>query len=221
MSVADPLAPPPLRSFADVLRHLGDVAPDRIRWEPHPGTATVADLVAVNDRKDGPACELVEGFLVEKAVGYSESLLAARLIGFLLTWVLPRNLGHVLAPDGSVHLLPGVVRLPDVAFVPWDRLPRGVRPEAPAPAVVPALVVEVLSVSNTPAEMTRKRREYFTAGVRLAWEVDPRARTVAVYTRPDPADAVLAVGQSLDGGAVLPGFALALADLFGELDRHG
>jgi Uma2 family endonuclease len=221
MAVADPLAPPPLRSFADVLRHLGDVAPDRVRWVPHPGTATLADLVTVNDRKDGPLCELVEGILVEKAVGYSESLLAEALIGWLRNWVVPRNLGHVLGSDGSVHLLPGLVRLPDVAFVPWDRLPQGECPADPVPAVVPALAVEVLSASNTRAEMTRKRWEYFTAGVRLVWEVDPRAHTVAVYTRPDPADTLLAVGQALDGGAVLPGFALPLADLFGELDRHG
>ena len=68
--------------------------------------------------------------------------------------------------------------------------------------------------------MARKRREYFAAGVRLVWEVDPRARTVAVYEVPDQ-PTILEVGQTLEGGQVLPGFALPLADLFTELDRQG
>jgi Uma2 family endonuclease len=59
------------------------------------------------------------------------------------------------------------------------------------------------------------------AGVRLAWEIDPRARTVAIYVSPEPPAAVLTAADTLDGGAVLPGFALPLANLFAELDRQG
>jgi len=85
---------------------------------------------------------------------------------------------------------------------------------------VPDLVVEVLSVSNTPGEMARKRREYFEATVRLVWEVDPRARTVAVYVRDGEPLMVFTEDQPLDGRDVLPGFTLPLRDLFAELDRQ-
>ena len=68
--------------------------------------------------------------------------------------------------------------------------------------------------------MARKRRENFAFGVRLVWEIDPVTRTVAVFDAPDHSR-LLDDSQILDGGDVLPGFALPLADLFGELDRHG
>ena len=85
--------------------------------------------------------------------------------------------------------------------------------------IVRGLAAEVLSKGNTKAEMRRKLRESFEAGVRLAWLVDPKTRTVLVHTSPK-ASTKLAVGQILDGGDVLPGFALPLADLFECLDRR-
>jgi Uma2 family endonuclease len=67
--------------------------------------------------------------------------------------------------------------------------------------------------------MERKLRDYFAAGARLVWLVDPAARTVAVYTAPDQSTS-LREDQTLDGGPVLPGFTLPLRDLFAELDPH-
>jgi Uma2 family endonuclease len=80
--------------------------------------------------------------------------------------------------------------------------------------------VEVLSAGNTPGEMARKCQEYFAAGVRLVWVVAPEARTVEVYTDPDQSTVRHEV-DTLEGGAVLPGFALPLRELFAELDRQG
>jgi Uma2 family endonuclease len=73
------------------------------------------------------------------------------------------------------------VRGLDVAFVAWDRLPNGKIPCVPIPDLVRNLVIEVLSVSNTYGEMSRKRREYFHAGVDLLWMVDPRERQITFY----------------------------------------
>ena len=67
--------------------------------------------------------------------------------------------------------------------------------------------------------MARKRREYFQAGTRLVWEVDPVSRTVTVFHSPDEFT-LLGATETLEGGAVLPGFALPLGDLFADLDRH-
>ena len=93
-------------------------------------------------------------------------------------------------------------------------------PSEPIPDLAPDLAVEVLSESNTEAEMTRKRQDYFTAGVRLVWLVDPATRSVKVYTNVDQAT-VLQDEQTLQGGDILPGFSLPLRELFAELDLQG
>jgi Uma2 family endonuclease len=86
--------------------------------------------------------------------------------------------------------------------------------------LAPDLAVEVLSAGNTPGEMARKRQEYFAAGVRLVWLVDPEARPVEVFTAPEQ-PTILHEEHTLEGGAVLPGLALPLRELFAELDRQG
>jgi len=208
-----------IRTLADLLDRLGGVPLDRIHFTPAPGTATVDNVIDVATR-ERQYCELVDGVLVEKAVGYGESQLALTFGAALVHFVVSRNLGIMTGKDGTMRIMPHLVRIPDLAFTSWGRIPGRRRPMDPVPGLVPNLAVEVLNWSNTPGEMLRKRRDYFTAGVELVWEVDPERRTVAVYTTPiDPV--ILAVGDVLDGGSVLPGFVLPLADLFGELDRHG
>ncbi len=207
---------PPFRTMADVMDRLGHVPLHRIRFFPRPGNATEADLLAVLQKED-LLCELVEGVLVEKGMGYTESILAMALAGFLHAFVRPRRLGYVSGPNGTMRILAGLVRIPDVAFTSVDRLPGRQRPTEPIPNLVPDLAVEVLSASNTNAEMAVKRQEYFTAGVRLVWEVNPEPRTVTVYTAPAQGT-VLTEADVLDGGDVLPGFTLPLSDLFAELE---
>lgn len=210
---------PTMRTLSDLLARLGDVPLDRIRFQPRPGTATVQDVIDLADHQ-GVLCELIEGVLVEKAAGFTESALAAYLASLLNPVVLPRNLGIVTGAGGAVQLLAGLVRIPDVAFTSWDRMPGRRCPTTPVPRLAPNLAVEVLSQSNTPGEMAAKRQDYFGAGVELVWEVDPDARTVSVYTTPTQTT-LLTAADTLDGGSVLPGFTLALKDLFAELDRHG
>ncbi len=69
-------AAPPARqveNLADLLEHLGNIPPWRIRYHPPPGTATEADLLAVLKER---VCELIDGVLVEKPMGFKESMLA-------------------------------------------------------------------------------------------------------------------------------------------------
>jgi Uma2 family endonuclease len=119
-----------------------------------------------------------------------------------------------------MRLFPGLVRIPDVAFISWERLPNRRVPTEPLPDVAPDLAVEVLRVGNTPGEMARKRQDYFASGAHLVWQVDPRTRTVEVCTAPDQST-VLHEAQILEGGTVLPGFTLALQELFAEFDLQG
>ena len=209
----------PLRTIGDLMRRIGDVSLDRIRMQPPPGTATVADVEQIAAH-EGMLCELIGGVLVEKVMGFTESRLEGFLLTLMMNFVHPRNLGIVTGADSTVELMPDLVRIPDVAFTSWDRMPGRRCPTAPIPRLVPNLAVEVLSMSNRPGEMAAKRRDYFAAGVELVWEVDPENRTVAVYTTATDR-VVLGVSDVLDGGTVLLRFRLPLADLFAELDRHG
>jgi len=208
----------PIHTVADLLERLGGVSPSRVRLLPPPGTATERDVIEVERREDR-LCELVDGVLVEKVMGYVESLLAVALAAILDRFVVERNLGLVSGEAGMVRLFAGLVRIPDVAFVSWARVPGGRVPEAPIPQLVPDLAVEILSAGNTPGEMARKLGEYFAAGVRLVWLIDPRNRTVAVHGAPDRVK-VLGERDVLDGGEVLKGFRLAVRELFARLDRE-
>jgi Uma2 family endonuclease len=97
-------------------------------------------------------------------------------------------------------------------------MPGGRIPTAAIPDLVPNFVIEVLSPSNTYAEMSRKRREYFHAGVELLWMVDHRARAVTVFRSTQDVTVCLD-DQMLDGGKVLPGWQVSIAELFSRLDR--
>jgi Uma2 family endonuclease len=206
-------------TVGDLLHRLGDIAPSRVRLHPAPGTARVEDVVAI-DAKEGRLFELIDGVLVEKGMGLHESILAGAILGALRNWARPGKLGFVAGEGGMFRVLSEQVRIPDVLFASWDAMPGRRLPPGPVPAITPDLVVEVLSVSNTKREMERKRGEYFAAGVKLVWEVDPVARRVWAYSALDKVQA-LGENDTLDGGGVLPGFQLNLGQLFAELDESG
>jgi Uma2 family endonuclease len=213
-TVATP--PDAIETLADQLERLGNIPPERIRWQPYPGTATVDDALEFR-RRTGRSCELIDGILVEKAMGWTESRVAALLITFLNQFVLPRKLGAVTGSDGPYRFAPRLVRMPDVAFIAWNRMPRGESPKDAVPEIVPNLAVEILSKGNTKGEMERKRREYFEAGVELVWIADPVSRTVRVYTDPHSVT-TLTMDDILDGGSALQGFTLPVREWLGEVD---
>lgn len=206
-----------VRTLAELLDHLGGISPHRIRMRPAPGTATKADLVALDARGE-KLLELIDGVIVEKAMGFREAFLAGVLIRLLGQFVRKNKLGVVVGADATMEVLPELVRLPDVAFISWKRMPEGLPAEA-IPELSPDLAVEVLSRTNTRAEMRRKRRDYFQGGVEQVWIVDPVARQVEVFASEELC-VQLAVGDILDGGTLLPGFQLPLAELFAELDER-
>ncbi len=153
-------------------------------------------------------------------MGLRESILAAFLIRVMGNFIAEKNPGVITAPDGFVRLFVGQVRIPDVSFINWDRLPGRRIPDEPIPSVAPDLVVEVLSKGNTKGEMERKRQDFFGAGTKLMWIAQPKNRTVRVYTSPEDFEELDENGV-LDGRDVLPGFTLRVGDWFAELDRHG
>jgi Uma2 family endonuclease len=203
--------PEPTWTVARLSKYFG-VPPERLLLHPRPGEATEEDLLYVNDHGNR-LCELVDGVLVAKAMGFPEGFLAALLIRLLGNFTAKHDLGIVTAPDATMRLFPGLVRMPDVAFFSWDRLPGGEAPATPIPDLAPDLAVEVISKGNTKKEMDRKIREYFKYGVKLVWLINPQKRMVAVYTSPQDRR-LLREDEVLDGADVVPGFSLNLADFF-------
>jgi Uma2 family endonuclease len=204
-------------SLADLLAHLGGITPERVRLCPPPGTATEEDVLRI-EREEGRLCELIEGVLVEKVMGYHESKLALWIGHLIQLYLDDHDLGEVTGPDGTLRLMPSLVRIPDIAFVSYQRVAECANPDEPIPDLAPDLAVEVLSESNTPQEMERKLKEYFFAGAKLVWLVDPRDRTVQVNTAPDQAS-VLSEGQELTGEPVLPGFRVPVSRIFAKEKR--
>jgi Uma2 family endonuclease len=107
---------------------------------------------------------------------------------------------------------PDVVLMPDVSFVRADRLPPHEAREGVMP-LAPDLAVEILSPSNRARELAQKVELYQRAGVRLVWMVQPRRRAVTVYPLGAEQRTLDETG-TLDGGDVLPGFQMSVADLF-------
>ncbi|MFI5459468.1 MAG: Uma2 family endonuclease [Isosphaerales bacterium] len=208
------IAPPMIKTLADLQKRLGDIPLERIWYHPAPGTATEKDVIEAENRENR-LCELVDGTLVEKAMGFEEARLALRLGRLIDSYVDQNDLGICVGADGMMRIAPGLVRIPDLSFIAWDKLPGRESPADPIPDLAPDLAVEVLSEGNTKPEMARKVREYFEAGVRLVWLIDPKKRTARVFSGLDRSVLVRA-DQALDGGDVLPGFVLPLKDL---LDR--
>ena len=205
-------------TFADCHERLGAIPLDRIRWYPFPGTATEDDLIRVNERKQG-LCELVDGVLVAKAMGATESLLGGYLLRMVGNFAEEHDLGVVLGEGGMYRFQIGLVRLRDVSFVPWTRLPDDKTPDDAVWVVIPTLTIEVLSRSNTAAEIERKIGEYFTAGVKSVWTIEPKKKSARVYSSPTAYKLIDETG-TLDGGKILPGFKLPLKQLFAAGQRR-
>jgi len=206
-------------SLADLQQHLGGIPAERIRLVPAPGCATEQDLLDIADHEDR-LYELEDGVLVEKAMGWQDAVLAAWISAEIGAYLKTHDLGQVMGADGPLKILPGKVKLPDVSFIGWSRFPKQRLGRRPIPALVPDLVVEVLSDTNTKREMERKLKQYFQAGVRLVWYIDPKTRSARAFTSPTAVTEIDEDG-SLDGGQVLPGFRLSLRGLFERADRQG
>jgi Uma2 family endonuclease len=208
------VAPERPETLADLLRRLGNVPASRVRLHPPTGTATEGDLIRYNEGLFRTAlCELVEGTFVEKSAGWEESAITGLIACPLVDFARQRRLGTILGPDGMLRLGPGLIRLPDVSFIARGKLERHKHGGEPVPSIGPDLAVEVISEDDTRAEIARKLVEYFAAGTRLAWVVDPKTGTVRVYQEPRKF-ILLRAGDVLDGGDVIPGLRIPVKDIF-------
>jgi len=176
----------------------------------------LAPEIAPSIPGDDAYYEIVDDLRREIApMGVYAAKTASVLLLRLGQFVEAQNLGlTVVEVLFGLRSKPNLQRQPDLAFVSFDRWPRGKRTPTSNPwVVVPDLVVEVVSPTNLAEEIPTRIREYFEAGVRRAWVIYLHEALVYEYDSPR-STRVLGREDALEGGAVVPGFRLALADLF-------
>jgi Uma2 family endonuclease len=164
---------------------------------------------------DGFRYELVKGELKRMPpTGDEHGGVTMELASPLHQYVKRNNLGRVYAAETGFKLEsnPDTVRAPDIAFVSTERL-QGAGSMQGYRSGAPDLAVEVLSPGNTKREMAEKVKEYFAAGARLVWIVNPKLKTVVVYRSVNDI-LTLTEKDTLDGETVVPGFQISVAEIF-------
>ena len=160
--------------------------------------------------------EYIAGEIVEVVSNGDSSRKAANLIIFVGSHVKANRLGRITGADGG-YKVSGEDYIPDAAFMSYARQP--IASDDAYNPLAPDLAIEVLSPGNTDTpnerdKMLRKIGNYLAAGTVL-WLVDPEQKTVDVYISGQPRK-TLRIGEFLEGGNVLPGFRLAVADIFSD-----
>jgi Uma2 family endonuclease len=178
-----------------------------------PTLATADELFVMPD--DGFRYELVKGELRRMPPAGSEhGAVAVNIAVVIAPFVKAHSLGVVFGAETGFKIAsdPDTVRAPDLAFVrrtriPEEGIPRGFWPGAPD------LAVEVISPGDTYTEVEEKVNDWLNAGTRMVLVLNPRTRTVTVYT--SHTDVVrLTESDTLDGGEFLPGFTCRVTELF-------
>ena len=165
---------------------------------------------------DGLRAELIRGEIVTMPAAFTDhGETASRLNIIIGHFVLTHNLGKTFAAETGFLIArnPDTVRAPDFAFIQASR----VTFNASAPSwgqVMPDLVAEVVSSSDRANEIDQKVHMWLDAGVRFVWVLYPQTRTILAHT-PDAPIRILKDGDMLDGGEVLPGFAVGVETVFG------
>jgi Uma2 family endonuclease len=154
--------------------------------------------------------EFIAGEIVEVVSNPLSSNIGAILSAFIGVFVMQHNLGHVTGADGG-YMVGGERYIPDVAFISYKRQRTLVSDDGYNP-LAPDLAIEVLSPANSDVDMEVKIANYLAAGT-VVWRVKPLEQQIAVFVPHQPV-VLLGMGEELDGGTVLPGFKIALKDIF-------
>lgn len=178
---------------------------------------TADDLWRMPD--DDVRRELVNGEIVEMPPANAlHGYYVPKIAELLADEARKSKAGFVLAGDVGFRLGllddPERVRAPDICFMSAKRFPEGRFPEKFVTGA-PDLAVEILSPSESAAEIQQKVRDYLEAGALLVWLVSPRAKTVVVF-RADGSGQFLSEKDTLTGEPVLPGLTINLAELFSD-----
>jgi Uma2 family endonuclease len=152
--------------------------------------------------------ELDEGqLIVTDRPAYNHNRVVVRLTGLLFSFFERSPIGEVLISENVYALSPTTRRSPDAAVILGDRYEE--LKDATVIPIIPEIAAEVLSPDENTRTLFRKLRQYFDAGVKEVWVIDPGTETVQIWTGPRLPDHELSGSNALTS-PVLPGFALAI-----------
>lgn len=182
-------------------------------------TTTATKLITADELlqlySKGVRGELIRGELCETMPsGGRHGEIVMRAGFFLNGFIMPRRLGRLAGSDSGVLLErdPDTVREPDIAYISAERLPLDIEVSGYY-EVVPDLIVEVVSPSDSARESMDKALMWLSFGARMVWVVNPQSRSVDVY-RPGERTQTLTESDTLDGLDVVPGFVCPVRDIF-------
>jgi Uma2 family endonuclease len=176
---------------------------------------TADELLAMPD--DGFVYELINGELIKVSPpGHEHGLVTMNIAGPLYDYAKKKSLGQVYAAETGflIEQNPDSVRTADVAFVRRERIEKAGQVQGYWIGP-PDLVVEVISPSDTVRRVEGKVAQWLKSGARRIWVVSPKMHTVTVY-RSLTEIVVLTKNDTLDGGDVVPGFQIPIAEIFAE-----
>jgi len=178
-------------------------------------TYTLAEFEAIDNLPQNAEkiLELVDGEIVEKMPSNPRSSrVSVKVSRYLDIFVEENDLGYVTGEAGGYHISDRNMFAPDVAFISKERQPE--LPEKGYNPIPPDLAVEVISPTDSYADVAKKIRTYLQNGTRMVWVFEPETETVTVHT-PD-GQYTLDIEGTLDGGDVLPGFKLPIKKVFSK-----
>ncbi len=175
---------------------------------------TAEDFLLLPASKDGSKQELIRGEIATiPGPGFEHGEIQITIGSLIKEFLRKQKIGRVVSESGvRTERKPDTVRGPDISFYSLERVPLegriiGYHSESPD------LCVEIVSPSNSKKELRTKIKEYFFAGVRMVWLVDPEDRSVTILRAPDEGR-TLYDDARIDGGDVLPGFSCQVSELF-------
>jgi len=156
--------------------------------------------------------ELDEGELIEMTrPAYKHNRIVQTLLVELELYFRQNSVGEALQSENLYALSPATRRSPDVGIILGAR--RAELQNAKVIPIIPEIAAEVLSPTEKPGAIHRKLGQYFKAGVKEVWLIDPETRTAEIWTGPTLPESALQDDDALTS-PLLPGFHLPLKDLF-------